>query len=128
MQPLPRPAAYYHLTASALNVAPSRGHCTLCRGQPVIESFQKIFGVDAGIIFIFPEDFCTHCAFHVIWARSDFDCTGVAQTHVLTSERSEKLQKDGAEKRSDLELHFRWILTPFWVRTCFHDYVFWVGE
>ena len=21
-------------------VAPSRGHCTMCRGQPVIESFQ----------------------------------------------------------------------------------------
>ena len=50
MQSLPRPAAYYHLTASALNVAPSRRHCTLCRGQPVIESFQYIFGVDAGII------------------------------------------------------------------------------
>ena len=47
MQSLPRPAAYYHLTASALNVAPSRRHCTLCRGQPVIESFQYIFGVDA---------------------------------------------------------------------------------
>ena len=39
----------------------------------------------------------------------------MAQTHVLTSERPEKLQKDKAEKCSDLELHFEWILAPFWV-------------
>ena len=39
----------------------------------------------------------------------------MAQTHVLTSERPEKLQKDKAEKCSDLELHFEWISAPFWV-------------
>ena len=63
----------------------------------------------------FSEDFCTRFVFHVICARSDLDCTGMAQTHVLTSERPEKLQKDKAEKCSDLELHFEWISAPFWV-------------
>ena len=55
-------------------------------------------------VFTFSEDFCTHFALHMICARSDWDCTGVAQTHVLTSERSEKLKKEGTEERSDLEL------------------------
>ena len=37
----------------------------------------------------FSEDFCIHFVFHVICARNDLDSTGMAQTHVLTSERSE---------------------------------------
>ena len=63
----------------------------------------------------FSNDFCTHFVFHVICARSDLDCTGIAQTHVLTFERPEKLQKNRAEKYSDLKLHLSWILAPFWV-------------
>ena len=54
----------------------------------------------------FSEDLSPHFVCHVICARSDLNCTGMAQTHVLTSERPEKLQKDTAEKCSDLELHF----------------------
>ena len=40
------------------------------------------------------DDFCTHFVFHVICAGSDLDCTGIAQTHVLTFECPEKLQKN----------------------------------
>ena len=53
----------------------------------------------------FSDDVSTHFVCHVICVRSDLDCTGMAQTHVLTSERPEKLQKDTAEKCSDLEMH-----------------------
>ena len=63
----------------------------------------------------FSDDFSTHFVCHVICARSDLDCTGMAQTHVLTFERPEKLQKNRAEKYSDLKVHFQWILTQFWV-------------
>ena len=42
----------------------------------------------------FSEDFSTPFVWHVICARSDFDCTGIAQSHVMTSERSEKLQNN----------------------------------
>ena len=63
----------------------------------------------------FSGDLSTHFVCHVICARSDLDCTGIAQTHVLTFERPEKLQKNIAEKYSDLKLHFEWILAPFWV-------------
>ena len=41
----------------------------------------------------FSDDFSTHFVCHVICARSDLDCTGMAQTHVLTFERPEKRQK-----------------------------------
>ena len=41
----------------------------------------------------FSEDFSTNFVCHVICVRSDLDCTRMAQTHVLTSESSEKLQK-----------------------------------
>ena len=64
----------------------------------------------------FSNDFSTHFVCHVICARSDFDCTGMAQTHVLTSERPEKLQKDTAEKCSDLEFHFLWILGTYFCK------------
>ena len=63
----------------------------------------------------FSDDLSTNYVCHVICARSDLDCTGMAQTHVLTLDRPEKLQKDRAEKYSDLKLHFEWFLTPFWV-------------
>ena len=72
----------------------------------------------------FSDDFSTHFVCHVICARSDLDCTGMAQTHVLTSERPEKLQKDKAEKCSDLELHFQWVLAPFWVHIFAKIYFF----
>ena len=39
----------------------------------------------------------------------------MAQTHVLTFERPEKLQQNRAEKYSDLKLHFKWMFAPFWV-------------
>ena len=42
----------------------------------------------------FSDDFSTHFVCHVICARSDLDCTGMAQTHVLTFERPEKRQKN----------------------------------
>ena len=64
----------------------------------------------------FSEDFSTHFVCHVICARSDLDCTGMAQTHVLTFERPEKLQKNRAEKYSNLKLHFEWSLALFWVQ------------
>ena len=54
----------------------------------------------------FSDDCSTHFVCHVICARSDLDCTGMAQTHVLTFERPEKLQKNRAEKYSDLKVHF----------------------
>ena len=57
-------------------------------------------------LYTFSEGFSIHFACNVICARSDLDCTGMAQTHVLTSECPKKLQKDKAERCSDLELHF----------------------
>ena len=42
----------------------------------------------------FSDDFSTHFVCHGICARSDLDCTGMAQTHVLTFERPEKRQKN----------------------------------
>ena len=39
----------------------------------------------------FSDDFCTHFVFHVMCARSELDCTGMAQTHFLAFERPEKL-------------------------------------
>ena len=41
----------------------------------------------------FSDDFSTNYVCHVICARSDLDCTGMAQTQVLTFERPWKLQK-----------------------------------
>ena len=36
---------------------------------------------------------CTHFELHVICAHSHLYCTGIAQTHFMFSERSQKLQK-----------------------------------
>ena len=62
--------------------------------------FSKRCSSHAFLVYLYTlsEGFSTHFLCHVICARSDLDRTGMAQTHVLPSERSEKLQKNITEK------------------------------
>ena len=70
--------------------------------------FSRRCSSHAFLVYLtFSEDFCIPFAFHLTCAQSDLSCTGVTQTHALTPERSETLQKDGAEKRIDLKIHFQ---------------------
>ena len=73
-----------------------------------VNVFSKQCSSHAFLVYLysFSEGFSTHFLCHVICARSDLDCTGMAQTHVLTFERPEKLQKNRADKYSDLKFIF----------------------
>ena len=66
----------------------------------------------------FSDDFSTHFVCHVICARSDLDCTGMAQTHVLTFERPEKRQK---QKQKSIAI-LNYMFSGFWHH---FGYMFW---
>ena len=83
-------------------------------------------------IFYTFQGFSNHFLCHVICARSDLDCRGMAQPHVLNSERSEKLQQKTAEKSVAIWSyiligfwhHFKYMLTRkyhFWEQAVVHE-------